>query len=308
MCLLVVCKPNAVPKHDELTEGACSNPHGYGFAMVIDGKIFRYRTMSARKAVNKFIHMRQQNPQGYAIWHARYATHGVRNEDNCHPFQVGDDTDTVLAHNGVLDTFIGKDDKRSDTRIFAEDTLPKLGGVCALEDENLYRMVEGWASGSKIAVLTTNPKAQYQLYLINESLGHWDDNGVWWSNSSYKRTTYTTTTYYAPTPAIPTKELDEADYVDEQNYYSELLEHAVLNKKDDEYLVIDTCPTCESLIDIDRSAEYCQYCDTCMSCSATWQDCMCYTPHSARTKSYDNDFDNNWIRVYNNSKYQELPY
>jgi predicted glutamine amidotransferase len=268
--------------------------------MVIDGKIFRYRTMSARKAVSKFIHMRQQYPQGYAIWHARYATHGVRNEDNCHPFQVGDDTDTVLAHNGVLDTFIGKDDKRSDTRIFAEDTLPKIGGVLALEDENLYRMVEGWASGSKIAVLTTNPKAQYQLYLINESLGHWDDNGVWWSNSSYKRTTTTLGSYYKPstTPAITQ---DTSEFKVEQDYYTEMLS----DFSEDNPVIIDMCPMCEALIDIDRSAEYCQYCDSCMSCYATWQDCMCYTPHSAR-KSHD--FDNEWQRVYNSYHKDVIPF
>lgn len=294
MCLLVVCKPNAIPKREELTEGACANPHGYGFAMIVDGKIFRYRTMSARKAVSKFIHMRQQYPKGYAIWHARYATHGVRNEDNCHPFQVGDDTDTVLAHNGVLDTFIAEGDKRSDTRVFAEDTLPKLGGVLALEDENIYRMIEGWASGSKIAVLTTNSQAQFQLYLINEKLGHWDDNGIWWSNSSYKRSTYTTKTYYAATP-IATSHKD-TEYEVEQSYYNELL------LAGDEDIVIDMCPSCEALIDIDQSAEVCQYCDTCMSCLSTWQDCMCYTPHSARKRHTEFDFDNQWVRVYNKDK------
>ena len=299
MCLLVVCKPNAIPKRDDLHQGACANPHGFGFAMVVDGKIFRYRTMSARKAVNKFIHMRQQHPDGYAIWHARYATHGVRNEDNCHPFQVGDDADTVLAHNGVLDTFISKDDKRSDTRIFAEDTLPKLGGVRALEDENLYRLIEGWASGSKIAVLTTNPDAQYQLYLINERLGTWDDNGVWWSNSSYKRTTYTLGSYYSA-PATPPAPSKSEDFVAEQAYYSELLEYSG-QLGHNEQLIIDECPNCSALIDIDLSAEYCQYCDACMSCSAKWADCMCYTPASAKKK--DNDFDNQWVRVYN--KYQE---
>ena len=295
MCLLVVCKPNAIPKREELTEGACSNPHGYGFAMVIDGKIFRYRTMSARKAVSKFLHMRQQYPQGYAIWHARYATHGVKNEDNCHPFQVGDDVDTVLAHNGVLDTFISVGDKRSDTRVFAEDTLPKLGGVRALEDENIYRMIEGWASGSKIAVLTTNSQAQYQLYLINEKLGHWDDNGVWWSNSSYKRSTYSySSSYYKSTPKPIAPAKSHEDYETEQAYYSELLA-----KSDEEYIVIDMCPMCEALIDIDVSAEYCQYCDSCVSCYATYQDCMCYTPASARIKSEELDYDNKWVRVYN---------
>jgi glutamine amidotransferase len=268
--------------------------------MVIDGKIFRYRTMSARKAVSKFIHMRQQNPHGYAIWHARYATHGVKNEDNCHPFQVGDDTDTVLAHNGVLDTFIGKDDKRSDTRIFAEDTLPKLGGVRALEDENLYRMIEGWASGSKIAVLTANPNAQYQLYLINERLGHWDENGVWWSNSSYKRSTYTLSTYYK-SDTKPTATATHDSFAEEQAQYEQLLDEL------DDEIVIDMCPSCDALIDIDRSSDYCQYCDACMSCLSTWQDCMCYTPASAKKNSSAYDFDNHWVRVYD-KKNIAIPY
>ena len=256
MCLLVVCKPNAIPKREELTEGACANPHGFGFAIVADGKVIRYRTMSAKKAVSKFLELREQYPSGYAIWHARYATHGVKNEDNCHPYQVGDDTNSFLAHNGVLDTFISKGDKRSDTRVFAEDTLPKLGGVLALEDENIYRMIEGWAGSSKIAVLTTNPQAQYQLYLINERLGTWDEHGVWWSNSSYKRTVVTPRSYYnpSPNPIADTGAFTGDNFTDEQIYYAELQSQL------DSYAIIDECPMCEALIDIEVSVDYCQYC------------------------------------------------
>jgi len=303
MCLLVVCKPNAIPKREELTEGACANPHGFGFAIVADGKVIRYRTMSAKKAVSKFLELREQYPSGYAIWHARYATHGVKNEDNCHPYQVGDDTNSFLAHNGVLDTFISKTDKRSDTRVFAEDTLPKLGGVLALEDENIYRMIEGWASGSKIAVLTTNPQAQYQLYLINERLGTWDDNGVWWSNSSYKRTIVTPRSYYNPLPhpIADTGAFAEDNFADEQSYYAEL--QAQL----DSYAIIDECPTCEALIDIEVSVDFCQYCESCVSCGAHQLNCMCYTPQSTKSKTRELDFDNQWVRVYNKNQ-QALPY
>jgi glutamine amidotransferase len=216
---------------------------------------------------------------------------------------VGDDTNTFLAHNGVLDTFISKGDKRSDTRVFAEDTLPKLGGVLALEDENIYRMIEGWASGSKIAVLTTNPQAQYQLYLINERLGTWDDNGVWWSNSSYKRTIVTPRSYYnpAPNPIADTGAFTEADFADEQAYYAELQSQL------DSYAIIDECPMCEALIDIEVSADYCQYCEACVSCGAHHYDCMCYTPHSTKSKTRELDFDNQWVRVYNKEQ-QALPY
>jgi hypothetical protein len=199
----------------------------------------------------------------------------------------------------VLDTFIGKDDRRSDTRVFAEDTLPRLGGVTALDDANLYRMVEGWATGSKIAVLTTNPNAQSQLYLINERLGHWDEHGVWWSNSSYKRITYTYDYKSSTKSVVDTTAYSSADYDQEQAYYAELLEKDNL----DGYLVIDQCPMCQALVDVDISAEYCQYCEACMSCWANYVDCMCYTPKSAKSSHNEFDFDNQWVRVYN--KYQE---
>jgi len=265
MCLLVVCKPGSVPKHDDLHRGACANPHGYGFAMVINGKIFRYRTMSRKKAVNKFLEIRSQNPDGYAIWHARYATHGVKNEDNCHPFQVGSDEDTVLAHNGVLDTHIEEKDKRSDTRIFAEDTLPKLGGVAALDDENLWLLVEGWASGSKIAVLTVNPTAKHQLYLVNERLGEWDDDGVWWSNKSYqaedkKYGRYTSTYSSYTTVGTP-------DY---GSFYL----------KDNDDLATMPCPNC--MIESTWEREWCEHCNLCYDCSSPEQSCMCYIPAQYR--------------------------
>ncbi len=33
MCLLVVCNPNSTPSKDDLSMGACKNPHGFGFAI-----------------------------------------------------------------------------------------------------------------------------------------------------------------------------------------------------------------------------------------------------------------------------------
>jgi hypothetical protein len=259
MCLLVVCKPGSIPERDDLHRGACANPHGYGFAMIIDGKVFRYRTMSQKKAVNKFLEMRSQNLDGFAIWHARYATHGVKNEDNCHPFQVGDDTDTMLAHNGVLDTYIEKGDKRSDTRIFAEDTLPKLGGVTALEDENIWRLVEGWASGSKIAILTTNPNAKHQLYLINERLGDWDSAGIWWSNKSY-----------APKPATP-------------KYDSIYSKDPTLDMPDEDDWAWE-CPHC--MVVSNWKDDVCEHCQLCFDCADTRDNCMCYTPSGWHRDQY----------------------
>jgi hypothetical protein len=161
-------------------------------------------------------------------------------------------------------------------------------------------MIEGWASGSKIAVLTTNPQAQYQLYLINERLGTWDDNGVWWSNSSYKRSTITQSTYYS-TPTTYTN-ASALNYDEEQQYYAELQAQLY-----DDSIIIDECPTCEALIDIELSSEYCQYCEACVSCGTHILNCMCYIPHSAQPKQRELDFDNQWVRVYNKDT-QAIPY
>lgn len=282
MCLLVVCKPGAIPKSHDLHNGACSNPHGFGFAIVADGKIITERSMSAKKSIRRFLELREQYPNGFAMWHARYATHGVKNEANCHPFQVGDDPDTYLAHNGVLDNFIDKGDKRSDTRVFAEDTLPKIGGVEALNDTNVLHMVESWASGSKIAVLTVNPKAEYEMYLLNGHLGTWDEDGVWWSNSSHKRTVYVAPKQVA-TPVTPV-ESDE-EFWEKQEMYAD--------KASYDPSTVDICPMCEAMIDIENSADMCEFCASCLMCFQLPSDCDCYDP-KRRTHDRGFEYDNEW--------------
>ena len=259
MCLLIVCEPNSTPNKADLHAGACSNPHGFGFAIHAGDRIISERSMSAKKSIARFLELRKQYPSGYAMWHARYATHGVKNEQNCHPFVVGGDERTYLAHNGVLDISIGKSDKRSDTRVFAEDTLPKIGGVSALDDDNVWIMVESWASGSKIAILTCDPTAKHPMYLINEKAGAWDDKGMWWSNQSHKPKVYA---YVAPPYKYDPKQ--EELWVDEVEVDVEL----------------DICPYCESATDLTDNPYYCNMCRSCYDCGIFIDDCLCYTPNT----------------------------
>jgi glutamine amidotransferase len=249
-----VCNPNSTPSKDELTTGACKNPHGFGFAIDTGSGIISERSMSAKKSIRRFLELREQYPDGYAMWHARYATHGVKNELNCHPFKVSGEHDTYLAHNGVLDILIPKGDRRSDTRIMAEELLPRLGGVSALDDDYVYDMISSWSNGNKIAVMTNDPSAQYKIYIINESAGSWDSNGIWWSNNSHQ-----------PTPIITnTHEPSVYDIVVSDGHfgYDEKFE----------------CPNCASLIDLWESELYCLICECCFDCSAQFLDCLCYNP------------------------------
>lgn len=266
MCLLVVSSPNSTPKKSQLQVAACNNPHGFGYAIIANGQIITGRGMSSKKMISQFLELRKQYPNGYAMFHARYATHGVKNEQNCHPFQVGGRTDTYLAHNGILDIKINNGDKRSDTRVFAEDTLPNIGGVKALDDENVLKLVSKWALGSKIAILTTDPEAEYDCYIINEDAGHWDNEGNWWSNSTYIKSSW-------------------HDYWDKKYDWEGSTKYADATIVDDPHSDYE-CASCGAFPFEDANPYYCEMCLSCYDCNGTQGDtCLCWTPEYDHKKA-----------------------
>ena len=186
MCLLVVCDAHSTPSREELLQGACRNPDGFGFAIMAGDEIISERTMLAEDSIDRFLELRAQYPEAYALWHCRIATHGEKNVENCHPFAVGGDTQTYLAHNGMLSLPMYADDERSDTRYFAEEVLPAMGGVSALDDPAIFHILEQWSTGSKVVVITVDPAAKFNLYILNEKAGQWDSDGVWWSNTYHR--------------------------------------------------------------------------------------------------------------------------
>lgn len=257
MCLLVVASPNSTPRKKDLECASCNNPHGFGFAVITPNGIVTGRGMSSKKVIKQFLEVRKEFPDSYAMFHARYATHGVKNEENCHPFKVKGSYDTYLAHNGILDINISAGDRRSDTRIFAEDTLPAMGGVTALDDDHVWAMVSKWATGSKIVVFTLDPAAKETCYIINESLGHWDDEGMWWSNSTYKQASWST---YLSLPSVASAVSLNDSYCDAGNI---------------------TCAHCLLAPELDANPYYCEECFTCFDCDGMYQDtCLCWTPES----------------------------
>lgn len=275
MCLLVVSSPNSTPRKKDLDNASCNNPHGFGYAVIAGNKIITGKGMSAKKVIKEFLEVRKKYPNSYAMYHARFATHGVKNDENCHPFKVGGSDLTYLAHNGILDVHIEPTDKRSDTRIFAEDILPSMGGITALDNPNLYGMIEKWSVGSKIAIFTLDPNAEYDCYIVNEDSGSWDNDGNWWSNDSYKSTYYGKYWNWGTT--------------DDPTSCGAGLE-------DDEYSM---CYTCGEMGD--GNPYYCFECGGCYECAMVVNDgCLCWTPerdrwvsdqHKQTTGAYDGQYD-----------------
>jgi glutamine amidotransferase len=244
---------------------SCNNPHGFGFAVITPNGIVTGRGMSSKKIIKQFLEVRKEFPNSYAMFHARYATHGVKNDDNCHPFRVPNSYDTYLAHNGILDIKISAGDRRSDTRIFAEDTLPSMGGITALDDEHVWTMVSKWATGSKIAIFTLDPSAKEACYIVNENLGHWDNEGIWWSNTTYKQSSWSN--YLSMPSTASATALNDSGYKEDELVYE--------------------CAHCLTIAYEDANPYYCEMCFTCYDCDGMYQDtCLCWTPESDRYASY----------------------
>ncbi|MGY1898339.1 class II glutamine amidotransferase [Nocardia gipuzkoensis] len=185
MCLLTYIPGNVAPDPVALAIGARANPHGHGFAIVDQRRILVGRGMNAERVIAEFTKARTEYPEGPALFHSRYATHGSISLANCHPFRLGGDARTVLAHNGTLPkrVYPGAYDPRSDTRIAAEEYLAKQP-FGSIDTHRGARGLASWLGSSKLVILTVDPAYDYHAYLFGEQAGSWVA-GVWYSNTSY---------------------------------------------------------------------------------------------------------------------------
>lgn len=251
MCLLTFLPAGALPDTDALLNGAEVNDDGHGFAIVTGDRILIRHGMSAEPMIEAFVADRREHPDGPALFHSRFSTHGnERDLANCHPFLLGGDARTVIAHNGVLPKVVqpAKGDPRSDTRIAAETFLPAFG---SLRLRRTRLRVERWMTpANKIVILTVDRRFRDRAYILNEQEGIWD-GGIWYSNDGYR-------------PYLRPHRLGAADslWVWPSGRYADW--------------TLDRCEVCRA--DIDVAETVCPYCGGCPYCGEWPDDCACHTP------------------------------
>lgn len=266
MCLLMVTM-GQVPDYNSIVNASNNNPDGFGYAIHYGDRIITSRGMNAQKTIDKFFDALEGAGTDFvAMYHARITTHGDSIIENAHPFRVGGRKDIILGHNGMLPIHPKKGDRRSDTRIFAEDILPNLG-VESLDSNDSFKRLEGWAAGSKLAILSNAPELRDSVYIVNEHLGDWDEN-VWWSNSSYKHSY----TFYG------------SGYYSRGLWSSEDLLDADRKALTAEIENVDfTCYVC--MTQVTEEALYdgvCTVCNSCLECYDHAVACLCYNPTVAQ--------------------------
>lgn len=176
MCLLVA-KPANVPFPKEWIEmcknAASSNSDGLGFG-TLGGRIHKSVIQKPEEFAARCI---EEIPVGYpAIIHFRFSTGGRVNSQNCHPFMIADGT--VFAHNGIISSEYPPTTDDCDTAVLGKSvqTHEELHDACT-------RLVKN--GSNKFAYITPSG----MLTIVGEKHGNWDQ-GFWWSNCGYRRSTY----------------------------------------------------------------------------------------------------------------------
>lgn len=266
MCLLTVMSPGATPTREQLMTAACNNPHGFGYAIMFEDRIVTGRGMDAQEVIDRFLAIRERCPDTWAMFHHRYTTHGTSTKSNCHPFRVGGDEQIVLAHNGIIPIDLAKDEKRSDTRVFAEDELPHV--LEWLDDPEGWNVLEDYVGWSKVAIFSISPRLKNNIYILNESMGDWD-NGIWWSNDSHKPPKHKYWKSYSW----------DDDYEDDSPTRPLALTARPSTSKMTEWWKrsdVQQCLYCNYMLDtLEWEYGYCNYCKSCLECANDIIDCDC---------------------------------
>jgi hypothetical protein len=241
MCLLTFLPPGVQPDTDALRNGTVLNDDGHGFAIVGGDQLIVRHSLHGDDLIDEFRHTRAVHPDGPALFHSRWSTGGTRGLANCHPVAVGGDPRTVIAHNGVLPAEVqpAGADWRSDTRIAAEDFIPRLG---RLRLRRTRKRIERWmGAANKIVILTIDRRFTARAYLLNESAGIWD-GGIWYSADDFRLHRR----QWRPPPA------DLSGWP------------------------VSSCADCGAVVD--AAEDCCPWCGTCFDCDQPAGCCLCHPP------------------------------
>ena len=269
-----MCIASLIPAHvdvpwDDLINGTLANRDGHGWACAEGDTIKVGKSMDPETALADAEQARLDMGKGsILLFHSRIGTHGTRSEFNVHPFYVGPEQKTVMAHNGILPFKYhpGKDDARSDTRVFADSIGHLVDHQFGLPSRRISgRMAQEIGTGNKLVFLSVK-SGRARARIINPNLGVFT-GGVWHSNHSFEDKPYYHTRHTAwdytydrgwerPTGGAVVRYLEPSrDFVNR---------HAG-----------EKCPKCESVGHITRTNE-CLACATCLDCGSKMETCQCY--------------------------------
>lgn len=184
MCIAIVKPKDKVLSEETLRTCNQANPDGCGFAYIENNTVIIKKFLDFEKFLVEY---KKVEGTSNMLIHFRITTHGGTNIDNTHPFILN--SRMALIHNGVISGYGDKGEGVSDTRDFIAKVIGNISHKM-WKNPSFRELVSDAIGYSKLGILDVSG----EFYIINENKGTWDD-GVWYSNSSYKPKTYTKPTY-----------------------------------------------------------------------------------------------------------------
>lgn len=192
MCLAIYKPAGLDIPEKNLKSGFDANNDGCGIAWAQDGQIHVEKGLMTWDA---FYGIYQGVSEYPCLIHFRKATHGKKNDENCHPF-IFNNGKHALIHNGVIPIKCTESDY-SDTWHFVNKVLdPLIKQGVSVSDQSLSWFVRVSIGTDKIVVMDGNGA----VVIFNEDKGNWEDTDgpegksgkVWYSNYSFRGSSTTT--------------------------------------------------------------------------------------------------------------------
>lgn len=189
MCIAVVVPAGHNLRDDWISNSMDSNPDGAGFAYVKDGKVeISKGFFRALDAIEAYKEIKSMYGDNAILFHARIATAGRVDKDNCHPFRI---RGGAMIHNGHLwSVDKGHEAVKSDTREFAEIfyNILDFNSVTKAIDEGDFEEV---ISHDKMAFLyddgswTTAGHFYNNAGVLFSNTGYVSARGAYWDDNNY---------------------------------------------------------------------------------------------------------------------------
>jgi predicted glutamine amidotransferase len=184
MCIAILSPRDVTIPYENLVESFESNPDGAGFMYADNEELVISKGFMD---FNSFYEAYAPHQEKACAIHFRIKTHGEVTPDNTHPFQVGRHMGVI--HNGIINNVDTTDDpSMSDTFHFNAKFLApiyKRDSRFAYK-EHFKDLIKSFIGYSKLVFL--NNKGHFSI--VNEKAGFWDE-GAWYSNRSYLKSSYT---------------------------------------------------------------------------------------------------------------------
>ena len=183
MCVIAI-QPRGIQISKEHLENCWdNNNHGAGIMYAVNGKVIVKKEMKSFDAFYSHIVEASAHDTSVVI-HFRIATSGGINDYNCHPFKVH--KNLYFCHNGILDIDVPKGSKENDTQIFNNGLMKPLPYNFYKNNAIMNVLEFTIGSGNKFVFLDDAG----DFFILNEKAGEWSEDGAWFSNTSYKRSSY----------------------------------------------------------------------------------------------------------------------